>query len=317
MNRLRRLLFIVVATGFCATAFAQFDESGISAGFFDSSKEKDINFSEFHLPPLAVLFENAKSTPQIVTLEKARQLAQAEVAKQKRHIYSYVRGHASYSYGKTDMWGNNSTTTSPMIYQFQGSEQSYWNVGVNLNVPLEDILDWSPSIKRKKIDVDQATLAKDIAYDQLKLQIASLYVKITNNLVSLKTLGEAAAAYQGAGALNREDFENGNMSIEGYAHTKLYESGQVQSYQALQTEITTDILTLEIITHTPIITNSTTEITLDTVLKKSDKDFAKEQKVIKKRVQKSIKETEKREKALEKAEKKAEKAAAKALKRKK
>jgi hypothetical protein len=317
MNRFRRLLFIVVATGFCTTTFAQFDESGISAGFFDSSNEKDINFSEFHLPPLAVLFENAKSTPQIISLEKARQLAQAEVAKQKRHIYSYVRGHASYSYGKTDMWGNNSTTTSPMIYQFQGSEQSYWNFGVNLNIPIEDILDWSPSIKRKKLEVDQAALAKDIAYDQLKLQIASLYIKITNNLVSLKTLGEAAAAYQGAGALNREDFESGNMSIESYAYTKLHESGQVQGYQTLQTEITTDILTLEIITHTPIITNSTTEITLDTAIKKTDKEVAKEQKALKKRVQKSVKETEKREKALEKAEKKAEKAAAKALKRNK
>ena len=317
MNRFIRLLFIVVATGFSATAFAQFDESGISAGFFDSSNEKDINFSEFHLPPLAVLFENAKSTPQIITLEKARQLAQAEVAKQKKHIFSYVNGHASYSYGKTDMWGNNSTTTSPMIYQFQGSEQSYWNVGVNLSVPIEDILDWSPSVKRKRLELDQAALAKDIAYDQLKLQIASLYVKITNNLVSLKTMGEAAAAYQGAGALNREDFENGNMSIEAYAHTKLYESGQVVSYQELQTVITTDILTLEIITHTPIITNSTTEITLDTAIKKTDKEVAKEKKVLKKRVQKSIKETEKREKALEKAEKKAEKAAAKALKRKK
>lgn len=317
MNKFRRLLFIVVATSFSATAFAQFDESGISAGFFDSSNEKDINFSEFHLPPLAVLFENAKSTPQIITLEKARQLAQAEVAKQKKHIFSYVNGHASYSYGKTDMWGNNSTTTSPMIYQFQGSEQSYWNVGVNLSVPIEDILDWSPSVKRKRLELDQAALAKDIAYDQLKLQIASLYVKITNNLVSLKTMGEAAAAYQGAGALNREDFENGNMSIEAYAHTKLYESGQVVSYQELQTVITTDILTLEIITHTPIITNSTTEITLDTAIKKTDKEVAKEKKVLKKRVQKSIKETEKREKALEKAEKKAEKAAAKALKRKK
>ena len=130
-------------------------------------------------------------------------------------------------------------------------------------------------------------------------------------------MGEAAAAYQGAGALNREDFENGNMSIESYAYTKLHESGQVQSYQVLQTEITTDILTLEIITHTPIITNSTTEITLDTAVKKTDKEVAKEQKTLKKRVKKSIKETEEREKALEKAEKKAEKAAAKALKRKK
>ena len=317
MNRFRRLLLMIVATGLSATAFAQFNESGISAGFFDSSNEKDINFSEFHLPPLAVLFENAKSTPQIMTLEKARLLAEAEVAKQKRHIYSYVTGHASYSYGKTDMWGNNTSSYGPMVYQFQGNVQSYWNFGINLAVPVEDILDLKAAVKRKRMEVDQAALAKDIAYDELKLQIASLYVKITNNLVTLKTLGEAAAAYQGAGALNREDFENGNMSIEGYASVKLYESGQVSSYQSMQTTITTDILTLEILTHTPIITNSTTEITLDTVVKKTDKEVAKEQKAVKIRVKKTLEETEKREKALEKAERMAEKAAAKALKRNK
>ena len=317
MNRFRRLLLIILATGLSTTTFAQFDDSGISAGFFDSSNEKDINFSEFHLPPLAVLLENAKSTPQILTLEKARQMAIAEVAKQKRHIYSYITGHASYSYGKTDMWGNNTSSYGPMIYQFQGNVQSYWNFGANLAIPIEDILDLTAAVKRKRMEVDQAALAKDIAYDQLKLQIASLFVKITNALVTLKTLGEGAAALQGAGALTREDFENGNLDIGGYAATKLNESAQVGAYQSMQTQITTDILTLEILTHTPIITNSTTEITLDTAVKKTDKEVAKEQKAIKKRVKKSIEETEKREKALEKAERKAEKAAAKALKRNK
>ena len=311
MNKLRRLLVIVVTAGISSTALAQFDESGIAAGFFDSSNDKEINFSEFHLPPLAVLFENAKSTPQIITLEKARQLAQAEVAKQKRHIFSYVTGRASYSYGKTDMWGNNSTTASPMVYQFQGSEQSYWNVGVNLAVPVEDLLDLGAAVKRKKLEVDQAVLAKDIAYDQLKLQIASLFVKITNDLVKLKTYGEAAAAYQGAGALNREDFENGNMTIEDFAGTKMYESSNVNQYQTLQTSITTDILTLEIITHTPIITNSTTEITLDNSIHKSAKEIAKENKAVEKRIKKAVADDKKKLKALEKAEKAAAKAAKK------
>ena len=317
MNKLKRLLFLVVASGIGSTAFAQFDESGIAAGFFDSSKDKDINFSEFHLPPLAILFENAKATPQIMSLEKAREIAQAEVAKQRRHIFSYLTAHASYSWGKGDIWGNNSTSYNHLIYQYQGTEQSYWNLGVNLALPFEDILDLTAGVKRKKMEVDQAVLNKDIAYDQLKLQIATLYVRITNNLVSLKTLGEAAAAYQGAGALNREDFENGNMDIEDFAYTKLRESGQVSGYQSLQTEITTDILTLEIITHILFITNSTTEITLDKSVQKSDKEIAKENKAVEKRIKKAVEEDEKKTKALEKAERKAEKAAAKAAKKQK
>ena len=161
-----RLIILTVAVLIADMAMAQFDESGISAGFFDSSQEKTINFSEFKLPPLAVLFENAKSNPQIMTLAKAQEIAEAEVAKQKRHIFSYVNGHASYSYGKTDMWGNNSSSFNTMIYQFQGSTNSYWNVGVSVAVPLENILDLGASVKRKRLEVEQAEYQKDIAYDQ-------------------------------------------------------------------------------------------------------------------------------------------------------
>ena len=202
-----------------------------------------------------------------------------------------------------------------MLMQYQGTETNYWNIGVNLSLPVEDILDLTAAVKRKRLEVDQAVIAKDIAYDQLKQHIASLYVKITNNLVALKTSGEAAAAYQGAGALNREDFENGNMDISGYAYDKLHEISVVQGYQSLQTEITTDIITLEILTHTPIITNSTTEITLDEKTHKSNKEIAKENKSVEKRIKKAVKEEDKKEKKLEKAEAKAEKAAAKAAKK--
>lgn len=315
MNKFKRLIFMAAIVGASAQAYAQFDESGIAAGFFDSSQEKDINFSEFHLPPLAILFENAKASPQIMSLEKARQIAQAEVAKQKRHIFSYLTAHASFSYGKGDSWGSSSSAYNPILMQYQGTETNYWNLGVNLSLPLEDVLDYSAAVKRKKMEVDQAIIKKDIAFDQLKLQIATLFVKITNNLVSLKTLGEAAAVFQGAGALNREEFEDGNMDIEAYAHTKMYEQQQVSTYQGLQTEITTDIITLEILTHTPIITNSTTEITLDQKSNKSSKEIAKENKAVEKRIKKAVKEDNKKEKKLEKAEAKAEKAAAKAAKK--
>ena len=311
MNNPRHTICLLLLTIISLSAKAQFNNSGISAGFFDSSENSTINFSKFHLPPLAVLFENAKSNPQILDLAKAQEIAQAEVAKQKRHIFSYLRGHASYSYGKTDMWGNNSSTYNQMIYQFQGSEQNYWNVGVNLNIPLEDILDLGASVKRKRLLVEQAQIKKDIAYDQLKLQIASLYVKITTDLVSLKTASENAAIYQGAGALNQEDFHQGNMNIEAFAYTKLREQEAVSRYQNLQTQITTDIITLEILTHTPIITNTTTDITLDSDIQKSDKQVAKENKAVEKQIKKNAEKEQKRFEALEKADKEAQRKAAK------
>ncbi len=295
--------------------FAQYNNSGISAGFFDSSEENTINFSNFHLPPLAVLYENAKQSPRVLSLEKAQELAKAEVAKQKRHIFSYVTGHASYSYGKTDMWGQNSTSYSPVLQQFQGSEQSYWNVGVNIAVPLEDILDLSGSVRRKRLEVDKAAYDKDLEYERVKLEIGSLFIKITNALVTLKTASEGAAIYQGAGALNLEDFHQGNLSIEDFAYTKLHELDVVKQYQELQTQITTDIITLEILSHTPILTNTTTEVTLEDGDKKTEKEIRKENKAIEKRIRKAAASEDKRYAKMEEAEKRAmEKAAKQAAK---
>ena len=199
--------------------------------------------------------------------------------------------------------------------QFQGSEQKYWNVGVNLAIPVEDILDLAPAIRRKRMEAEQAQLQKDIAYDELKLQIARLYVNINNNLILLKTASENAAIYQGAGSLNLEDFHNGNMSIEAFADTKQRESRAVAEYQNLQTSIITDILTLEIMTHTPIITNSTTEITLDSNVQKTEKQLAKENKAVEKRIKKAVKEEEKKVEQLKKEEEKAAKAEAKEAKK--
>lgn len=314
MKSLRHIILsslVVVAT---STVHAQYNNSGISAGFFDSSEESTINFSNFHLPPLAVLYENAKQNPRILSLEKAQELAQAEVAKQKRHIFSYLKGHASFSYGLTDQWGTTSDTYTPVTaitQRYTGSENMYWNIGANLNIPVEDILDLKAAVKRKKIAVEQAIIAKDQVFDDLKLQIAGLFIKITNNLVALKTAGENAAIFQGAGALNQEEFHQGNMSIEAFADTKKWEQSAVSTYQNLQSQITTDIITLELLTHTPILTNTTTDITLNSGIQKSAKEIKKENKAVEKNIRKTAAAEEKKFRKMEEADKKAQKRAAK------
>ena len=293
----KKVAFTLITSIICVGSMAQTaDDSGISAGFFDSSEEKDINFSTFKLPPLAVLFENAKQNPTILQYAKMQEIAQAEVVKQKKHIFSYISGNASASYGLSDIWSGSQGTGygSGMVWQPHSSEQSYWNVGVNVSVPLEDLLDLGHSVKRKRLEVENAQIQKDAAYDQLKLQIITLYIRITNEV----------------------EFHHGNMEIESYARTGQLGQGSVDTYQNLLTQITTDIVTLEILTHTPIITNTTTDITLDSTIEKSRRQIAKENKAVEKRIRKAAKEDEKLEKKLIKQEEKEKEKAAKEEKEK-
>ena len=121
--------------------------------------------------------------------------------------------------------------------------------------------------------------------------------------MALKSASENAAIYQGAGALNQEQFHNGSLDIAAFADTKDREQGAVATYQALQTQITTDIITLELLTHTPIITNTTTDITMDNTQEKSEKQIAKENRMVEKRIKKAAQEEEKKMKELEKQQK--------------
>ena len=105
------------------------------------------------------------------------------------------------------------------------------------------------------------------------------------------------------------------MSIEDYAWTKKHELAEVGSYQSMQTAITTDIITLEILSHTPILTNTTTEITLDSGDQKTEKQIRKENKAIDKQIRKTAAAEEKRYAQMEKAEQKAQEKAAKLAKK--
>lgn len=236
--------------------------SQIQAGFFDSNSLDGIDYSEFKLPPLGMLFENAKSAPSIELLEKERQLAEKLLSKEKRAFLGFFRVHANYSYGNTSSTSTATDITTPLYTFASGYESSYWNVGASVNVGLENLWDLGGRINRQRLEVEKAAVQKEIAFDELKQKIATVYVRITNNLIALKTAAENAAAYRGAGLMTEQRFRNNQTSIQDLAEIRRYENDAVQTYQSIQGQISTDIVLLEIMTHTPIITNTISETQL-------------------------------------------------------
>lgn len=258
------LLLLGLATPSMLQAQEEDKSKGIIAGYFDTDDMnggENIDYSTFKLPPLGLLFENAKSNPSIEQLAREEEIQRELVKKEKISWTQWITGNASYTYGVMDNYGSSENVMTPIYYQYLGSKQHYWNVGARASVPLEHVVDYRGKVKRQKLEAEKAQLQKDIAYEQLKQQIATLYVRITNNLISLKTSSENAAAYKGAGLLTKEEFKLGDVSVRELAETKRWESNVTQEYQNLQMSITTDILILEILTHTPIITNAIVEIT--------------------------------------------------------
>lgn len=214
----------------------------------------NVDYAKIKLPPLSVLYENARTTPSIQILEKEKQLQKKLLSKEKKSWLGFLNGGASISYGIADNVASNTDVNTPLVYRYVGSEQTSWNVGGGISIPFEKLFDLRGGIKRQRIQVDIAELRKQEAYENLKIQIAHLYVQILSNIETLQRSAENIALYKGASAVAEQEYRNRRTTIDAVAETKQKEFGANQAFASLRSTINDQLLMLEIISHTPILT---------------------------------------------------------------
>ena len=225
----------------------------------EQQEEKDIttmtsnDYINLKLPPLSVLYENAKGTPSIEFLAKQKQLQEKLLSKEKRRWLEFFSARAGYAYGKTDNYGSLSDPSTPIFYQYTGVAQHYYNAGANINIPFESLFDLGGKIKRQRIAVEAAELQKQDAFNQLKIQISQLYVEILSSISTLKVAAEAAALVQGEYQLAENNFRNGAVEAITLSEIKKRQVEATRIYEENLTKLNSNIFQLEILTNTPII----------------------------------------------------------------
>lgn len=221
----------------------------------DSIKDS-ISLQTLKLPPLNVLFENARNNPSIAILEKEKQLQKKILSKEKKAWMNFFDARASYYYGVTDNYGTQTDILTPIFYQYLGIEQNYWNVGGSINISLEELFDLKGKVNRQKINIEKAELTKEQAFDQLKQQIIHLYVTIETNIEILKGLLQNVALYKGITTEAEIDFRNRRSEISQFASAKSLENSAKEDVEKMRSNIKEQILILEIISKTEIYPNS-------------------------------------------------------------
>ena len=214
----------------------------------------NVDYAKIKLPPLSVLYENAHNTPSLQILEKEKQLQKKLLSKEKKGWLEFFNASGNISYGIADNVGSSTDVNTPIIYRYVGTEQTSWNVGGGVNIPFETLFDLRGKIKRQRIQVDIAELKKQEAYENLKIQIAHLYVQILSNIETLQRSAENIALYKGASAVAEQEYRNRRTTIDAVAETKQKEFGANQAFASLRSTINEQLLMLEIISHTPILT---------------------------------------------------------------
>ena len=198
----------------------------------------NVDYAKIKLPPLSVLYENARSTPSLQILQKKL------LSKEKRNWLGFIQAGGSASYGIADNVASNTDVNTPLIYRYVGTEQTSGNVGGGISIPFEKLFDLRGGIKRQRIQVDIAELRKQEAYETLKIQIAHLYVQILSNIETLQRSAENIALYKGASAVAEQEYRNRRTSIHDVAKTKEQEFAANQDFALLRSTINDQLLTL-------------------------------------------------------------------------
>ncbi len=205
------------------------------------------------LPPLHVLFENAKSAPTYELALVEEEIERRMLRKERRAFLGFFSIRGSWQYGKYANDMSYSDVSTPIIYTYNSAAQSSYSVGAAINIKLDELFDLSGRVKRQKLRVRAAELMKEKEYEIVKKEIAQLYATVIAQLNILKLRAESTNLATVQYSIMEKNFTNGTATSGELASQKEDQSMAIQRYEDSRFELNKSLLVLEVITNTPII----------------------------------------------------------------
>ncbi len=249
MSESMRRVLIILFSMFVLTVNA-------NAQVSSAKNEVDTNdvFLNFTLPPLDLLFENAKKGPSwdLYTL-KIEELNR-KLLTEKRSWYQFVDFFGTYQYGVVGMNSyTNLGTNVPLIYQNSGGEQIWYNAGASIRFPLDKLVDKGNRVKIQRLSVRQTEKELEVWYEDRKMQIVELYVKSEEMLSNLKSAIEQYSLSQAQYEMAEKDYIMGSINISALGIAKGQQVMAIQQIGKIKSELKVAILKLEIISYTKLL----------------------------------------------------------------
>ncbi|HPW71834.1 MAG TPA: TolC family protein [Bacteroides graminisolvens] len=219
----------------------------------DYSNLQANDYLNLKLPPLDVLFENAKQGP-IYQMATVKELIEKKIlAKEKKAILSFFSIRGSYQYGT---YSNDATFTdviTPVVSSYSTYAQKNYVVGGTVNIPIDGLFDLGPRIRRQKLIVKSAQLEKEMKFEELKREIIQLYVTTSAQLNVLKLRAEAVVLETAQYEITEKNFANGMIETIDLSTQKSKQSQALESFENSKAELNKSLLILEVITHSRIL----------------------------------------------------------------
>lgn len=218
--------------------------------------EKNKILTDFELPPLDILFKASSENNPVVGFYRSRKIEEeSDLKSTKRRWLNYIRITGGYQYGQ--LWSDNSsldpTQGGGSVLQRANNNQSYYNVGLSVIMPLEEIIDRSNKIKSQKERIEQTQFEVKRYLDEQKLLIVHSYTIAEKWITLLKVRAEALHYAEAQFKLSQEAFVQNRIDASDLSRMKNMHSDALGDFIIAETELKEAILRLEILTGFKII----------------------------------------------------------------
>lgn len=219
----------------------------------DNSKTELTDYTNIVLPPLDLLFENAKGGPTYELAQVKEQIERKLLAKEKKAFLGFFSLRGSYQYG---MFGNEGTYTDVAIapyLTYTTQAQRGYTVGAGVNIPIDGLFDLKARVNRQKLAIKSAALEKEIKYEEMKREIIEMYTTAISQLSVLKLRAEALELATLQYEIAEKNFSNSTIDTGDLSVEKQRQSTAMEAYEKSKFELTKSLMMLEVITRTPIL----------------------------------------------------------------
>jgi len=216
----------------------------------------DSTLLNIKLPPIETLYANAyKENPSVLTKMASAEAIRRQWISEHYVWFKYLKPSAGYTYGNTAnlVSYSESSYSANIPTSYSNNKNSYWNLGVYISLPLNEILNYANNIKEKKAEYRAAQYYTEEAFQNIQLKIVESYTQ-SEYLLSIMKSKYSLYLYAKTEfdiALNR--FKIGAIESSELVRVKRLETQYFSEYQINLIEFKKNILILELLSNTSII----------------------------------------------------------------
>jgi len=224
---------------------------GKAQGGLESLSPND--YLNLKLPPLDVLFENAKNSAAVDFYQVKMEEEASALKTEKRSWLKYFRFNTTYQWGLMGINSAFSDSDTPLFYQYSGGRQNWYNVGVSLSVPFDDFFDRPNRIHRQQLKTKATQVEMEKWHEEQKIRIIEMYTKAVKELSVLRLKAESLSFANTYFELSKQNFINGNIDSGELNQIKAMQMDALESYEQTRSELNKALLQLEILSKTKIL----------------------------------------------------------------